>query len=47
MLYNYALCDCTVSVDPDELESFKEAIQDPELRKAIILILEEAGLLGA
>ena len=47
MLNTAAKCDCTVSVEPEELEAFKEAIKDPETRKVIILILEAAGLLGA
>lgn len=45
MTYNTAVCNPTVSVDPDELKAFQEAIKDPERRKEIIAILEEAGLL--
>ena len=33
------------SDDPEFMEAFKKAIQDPEQRKQIILILEKAGLL--
>jgi len=45
MTYNTAVCNLAASVDPDELRAFQEAINDPERRKAIIAILEEAGLL--
>lgn len=31
--------------ESEELKAFAEAIRDPETRKAIISILEEAGLL--
>ena len=40
------VCNRTASVDQEELEAFQEAVKDPELRKKIISILEEAGLLG-
>ena len=46
MSYN-TVCSLAISVDPDELKAFQEAIKDPELRKEIISILEEAGLLPA
>ena len=39
MLHNAA------AVTPDELAAFQVAIKDPETRKEIISILEEAGLL--
>ena len=47
MSYNIAVCNLAIAVDPDELNAFKEAIKDPELRKEITSILEEAGLLRA
>ena len=34
-----------VNVPPEEESAFLEALQDPEKRKQIISILEEAGLL--
>lgn len=40
------VCNLAALDDPEELKAFEEAIQDPELRKKIISILEEAGLLG-
>lgn len=45
MLYKSAVCNLANSVDQDELKAFNEAIKDPETRKEIISILEEAGLL--
>ena len=44
MTYNNTVCNCT-AVDPEELKAFQEAINDPDRRKEIISILEEAGLL--
>ena len=46
MKYKTIICTLTESVDPEDLEAFEKAIKDPELRKKIISILEEAGLLG-
>lgn len=45
MSYNIAVCNLAHSVEPDELRAFQEAIKDPETRKAITSILEEAELL--
>ena len=45
MSYNTPVCNPATSVGTDELSAFQEAIKDPEKRKEIILILEEAGLL--
>lgn len=45
MSYNIAVCNPAIAVDPDELQAFQDAIKDPETRKEIISILEEAGLL--
>ena len=45
MTYNISVCNPSAQVDPDELIAFQEAIKDPERRKAIISILEEAELL--
>ena len=47
MKYKTIICTLTESVDPEDLKAFEEAIKDPELRKKIISILEEAGLLPA
>lgn len=46
MKYKTIICTLTESVDLEDLKAFEEAIKDPELRKKIISILEEAGLLG-
>ena len=45
MPYISTVCSLDVSVHSDELKAFQEAIKDPEIRKEIISILEEAGLL--
>lgn len=45
MSYNTPVCNPATSVSPDELKAFQDAIKDPEKRKEIISILEEAGLL--
>lgn len=45
MPYNIAVCNLATPVAPDDLEAFNEAIKDPETRKEITSILEEAGLL--
>lgn len=45
MSYNTPVCNPATSVGSDELRAFQDAIKDPETRKEIILILEEAGLL--
>ena len=34
-----------IADDPEVMKAFQDALQDPELRKEIISILEEAGLL--
>ena len=41
------VCKRMASDDREEEKAFQEAIKDQELRKEIILILKEAGLLGA
>jgi hypothetical protein len=43
--YQSTLCQRNIAEDPEILEAFQNALQDPERRKAIISILEEAGLL--
>lgn len=45
MSYETDVCRPSVTVDPEELQVFKEAIADPVVRDKIISILEEAGLL--
>ena len=45
MPYNTPVCNPATSVGSDELKAFQDAIKDPETRKEIISILEEAGLL--
>lgn len=45
MSYNTTVCNPTTSVSPDDLKAFQNAIKDPETRKEIISILEEAELL--
>ena len=45
MSYNNTVCNHAAPVAPDELQAFQEALKDPELRKEIISILEEAGSL--
>lgn len=45
MPYIDTVCSLASSVQPEELQAFQEAIKDPETRKEIISILEEAGLL--
>ena len=42
---NPELLNRNIADDPEVLKSFADAIQDPELRKKIISILEEAELL--
>ena len=42
-----ALLHRNVADDPEVMKAFQDAIKDPELRKQIISILEEAGLLPA
>ena len=39
------ICRCPIADDPEFMEAFKEAIQDPERRKQIISFLETNGLL--
>lgn len=43
--HNTALLHRNLADDPEVMKAFANAIQDPELRKEIISILEEAGLL--
>lgn len=43
---NPELLNSNIADDPEVLKAFADAIQDPELRKKIISILEEAGLLA-
>lgn len=43
--HNTALLGFDVPEDPEFMEAFQKAIQDPEQRKQIISILEKAGLL--
>ena len=38
-------CGCYIGNEQSELELFTEAIHNPAIRKQIIAILEEAGLL--
>ena len=45
MPYIDTVCSPALSVQPDELKAFQEAIKDPEIRQEIISILEGAGLL--
>ena len=40
-----ALFHHNIADDPEVMKAFQDALQDPELRKEIISILEEAGLL--
>lgn len=42
---NTMLLHRNVADDPEVEKAFRDAISDPELRKQIISILEEAGLL--
>ncbi len=43
--HNAALLHRNVADDPEVIKAFEDAIKDPGLRKQIISILEEAGLL--
>ena len=43
--HNTALLHRNIADDPEVMKAFADAIQDPEIRKQIISILEEAGLL--
>ena len=45
MSYKPDVCKPSVTVNPEELKAFQEAIADPVVRDKIISILEEAGLL--
>ena len=38
-------CGCYIGNEKSEIELFTEAIHNPAIRKEIIAILEEAGLL--
>ena len=43
--HHKALLHHNLADDPEVMNAFQEAIQDPELRQQIISILEAAGLL--
>ena len=38
------ICKCPIADDPEFMEAFQKALDDPETKKEILEILKEAGL---